>query len=72
MISEISRLEAGEKREALIRKAQKLLVEEDAVLVPVFHAAQTHALSARIEGFRVSSFGTIRFDRLQILKSKAD
>jgi oligopeptide transport system substrate-binding protein len=67
LVNEIASMEAGRAREALIRKAQGLLVEKDAVIAPLFHAVQVHALSSRLEGFHANEFGIVRFDRLRVM-----
>ena len=72
LVSEISSLPPGSKREELIRQAQRILTEEDAVIIPLFQSVQTHALGERLEGFQVSPFGIIRFDQLSIREGAAN
>jgi len=72
LVDEISTTEPGEKRTALLARAEKILVEDDAVVVPVFHAAQTHAIRPRVLGFRVNAFGTVRFDQLKLVRESGD
>lgn len=69
LVDQIERLPSGSKRLELIMKAQRILVDQDAVVVPIYHYVQQHAVSARVEGFKVSPFGVIRFDELRVVKS---
>jgi oligopeptide transport system substrate-binding protein len=64
LVDEIATLSPGAEREAKIREAQRILVDEEAVIVPLYHYVQVHAVSEAVEGFRVNPFGMIRFDEL--------
>jgi oligopeptide transport system substrate-binding protein len=72
LVEEISTTEPGDKRSELLARAQKILVEDDAIVVPIFHAAQTHATRPRVLGFRVNAFGTVRFDQLKLIRESRD
>lgn len=64
LVKKISEISSGPKRLELIKKAQKILVENEAIVVPIYHYVQTHAVSKRVTGFKVNPFGVIRFDEL--------
>jgi hypothetical protein len=56
----------GPDRQERIFEAQRLLVDEEAVIVPLYHYVQTHAVAEAVAGFRVNPFGMIRFDELSV------
>ena len=63
-----NRLPNGPEREAKIMAAQKILVEREAIVVPIYHYVLNHAVSDRVQGFRVNPFGVIRFDEIVLKK----
>lgn len=65
LVAEVAHLPSGPARAAKIVEAQRLLVDEDAAIVPLFHYVQVHAVSNRVLGFNVAPNGVIRFDRLK-------
>jgi oligopeptide transport system substrate-binding protein len=68
LVERIRGLASGPERAALIRRAQKLLTEEEAVVVPLFHYVQLHAVSPRLKGFVANPFGVVRFSELSLSK----
>ena len=66
MISRIATLAPGPEREKLIFRAQEVLNRE-AVVIPIYHYVQTHAISPRVQGFKVNSFGIITYSELRLL-----
>ena len=66
LVKEIATLSPGEKRVAKIREAQSILVDQEAIVVPLYHYVQNHLVSARVKNFRVNPFGVIRFDELEL------
>jgi oligopeptide transport system substrate-binding protein len=68
-VSQIRKLPLGAKRTELLKKAQKRLVVEQAVVVPLYHYTQSHAVSNRVTGFHVNPFGVIRFSDLSITEN---
>lgn len=66
LVRDIRATSPGKKRDALIQKAQQKLLVTDAVIVPLYHYVQSHAVSPRVEGFEVNPFGVIRFNRLKL------
>jgi len=57
-VAQIEKLDHGPKREALIHQAQKILIEEEAMVIPIFHYVFTLALSERAQRTRMNPFGT--------------
>ncbi len=66
LVDKIRVTPAGAARTDLIHQAQRLLTDQDTVIIPVYHYVQLHAVSARIQGFRANPFGTIRFSELSV------
>jgi oligopeptide transport system substrate-binding protein len=66
LVREIAQLKSSKARAAKIREAQKILVEDEAVVIPIYHYVQTHAVSARVSRFHANPFGVIRFDELRV------
>lgn len=69
LVEKIGRLTAAtpkqenEKRH-LVEQAEKLLTQEDAVVIPIFHYTQTYAVNPKLKGFAANPFGIIRYDEL--------
>jgi oligopeptide transport system substrate-binding protein len=66
LVGEISRLAPSPARDQKMKEAQYLLERDEAVVIPIFHYVQNHAVSSRVEGFRVNPYGVIRFDELKL------
>jgi oligopeptide transport system substrate-binding protein len=62
-VAQIEKLDNGPKREALIQRAQKILIEEEAMVIPIFHYVLTLALSERAEKTRINPFGIFFFNQ---------
>jgi oligopeptide transport system substrate-binding protein len=65
LVDEIKRIEPGPQREAKIKLAQNILLEE-AALVPLYHYVQNTAVAPRVHGFQSNPFGIIQFKELSI------
>ncbi|MBI2604821.1 MAG: peptide ABC transporter substrate-binding protein [Deltaproteobacteria bacterium] len=59
---------AQPRRQKLIDRAQKMLLVDDVVIVPIFHYVQTVAFSKRMKDFRVNGMGLIDFASLRLAK----
>lgn len=66
IVSEIEIEKSGPKREKLIRDAQKILVDDEAMVIPLFHYVQNYAVSQRVKNFRANPFGVIRLNELEV------
>ena len=64
LVTAIEGMTPGPERAEKVRAAQKILVDDEAVVVPLYHYVQTHGVAARVTGFRVNPFGVIRFNEL--------
>lgn len=65
LVDEIASLNPGLMRTDKIRQAQAILVEREAIVVPLYHYVQNHAVGSRVGSFRANPFGVIRFDELK-------
>ena len=61
-----NKLPDGPVRVAKILAAQKILVEREAVVVPIYHYILAHAVADRVQNFRVNPFGVILFDEITL------
>jgi len=66
LVSEIERMPPGKAREAKIIRAQKILTEEEAIVIPIFHYVQHHAVSKRVRNFRVNALGLARYGEFRL------
>lgn len=66
IVEQVAGLKPGPEREAKIRQAQSILVDREAIAVPLYHYVQNHAVGPRVEGFRANPFGVIRFSELKL------
>ena len=65
LVHEISILPDGPTRNQKILEAQHLLIDEDAIVLPIFHRLQTFAVSSAIRGFQVNEYSVIQLQKLQ-------
>ena len=66
LVDEIEQLESGKERVLKIQKAQKILLDEEAILVPLYYYNQLHAVNADLKGFSVNPFGVTEWRTLQL------
>jgi oligopeptide transport system substrate-binding protein len=66
LVNEIEILRPGKIREAKLREAQEILLSKDAVVIPLYHYVQNHAVAERVENFHVSPYGIVRFRELRL------
>ena len=66
LVKKIASIESGTERDKKIKQAQDILVEKEAVVVPVYHYVQIHAIGKRVKGFKVNPLGAIPFNELLI------
>jgi oligopeptide transport system substrate-binding protein len=64
LVRKIAQMSKGVEREKKIREAQTLLVEREAVVIPILHYVQTFAVSSRVKCFKVNQFAMLRFDEI--------
>ena len=66
LVQEIETLAPGSRRESKIFAAQKVLLEEEAAVIPIYHYIQNTAVSVRVKKFKINSFGVIQFRDLRL------
>ncbi|MEO5969164.1 MAG: peptide ABC transporter substrate-binding protein [Bdellovibrionia bacterium] len=66
LVEEIETLPPGPTRETKIFAAQKILLEEEAAVVPIYHYVQHTAVSPRVKEFKINAFGIIKFQDLSL------
>lgn len=71
LVEEISRIKPSPEREKKIQEAQAILVDREALVIPLLHYAQNHAVAARVEGFRVNPFGVLFFREMRLRPTPA-
>lgn len=64
LVSEIESLRPGPEREKKVIEAQKLLVGQECVVIPIYHYVQVHAVSPRVKNFNVNGLGIVRWSDL--------
>jgi len=72
LVDQIERLDSGKNRRALVQKAQKLLLEKHAILIPIYHYVQNIGLATRVRGFKMNPFGVVNFKNLYFGNEKND
>ncbi len=71
LVEEVKRLPSGPARESKIKEAQRILVEDEAAIVPIFHYVIAHAVAPRVSGYRVNPFGVVIFSDLGLKAPEA-
>lgn len=66
LVQEIAAMAPSPSRTAKIKQAQKILVEDEAAVVPIFHYVQNHLVSARVNGFKINPFGIVSFAEMSL------
>jgi oligopeptide transport system substrate-binding protein len=66
MIEEAAAEPAPAKRVAIYDRAQRLLEEEDAAIVPLFIDATNILVDPRVHGLRIDSLGLLKINRVEI------
>jgi oligopeptide transport system substrate-binding protein len=61
LIDEIAGMGPGAERTAKIVEAQKILLNEECILVPLYHYVQLQAVRPELKGFQVNPFGIIQW-----------
>jgi oligopeptide transport system substrate-binding protein len=66
LVREVAGMASGAARTEKIRRAQKILVEDEAAVVPIYHYMQNHLVAERVKGFKVNPFGIISFPEMSL------
>ncbi len=64
IVSKVEALAPGAERTRLIREAEKILLLDEAVTIPLYHYVQIHLVSPAWSGFRADPMGVVRLDEL--------
>ena len=65
LVEQIARTPLGKKRTKLIQEAQRILVERDAVVVPLLERVQVFGVAKNIQHFAVNPFAVIQLSQLR-------
>ncbi len=66
LVDEIATLPPGKIRRAKIERAQKILTQDEAIVVPIFHAVMTNLVAKRVQGFRMCPNYALYFDEMTL------
>ena len=66
LVARIAELRPGPERARSIVRAQEILVDREAAVVPIYHYVQNHAVGPRVDGFRADPFGVIPLTELRV------
>ncbi|MBI3557253.1 MAG: peptide ABC transporter substrate-binding protein [Deltaproteobacteria bacterium] len=66
LVDEIAALPPGKVRRAKIERAQAILTNEDAIVIPIFHAVMTHLIAKRVVNFRMAPNYAVYFDEVRL------
>jgi oligopeptide transport system substrate-binding protein len=64
LVGKISETPSGPARVKLIAQAEKILVEDEAIVVPVYYPVVSHLVATRVEGFAMDPLNGISFARI--------
>lgn len=64
LVEKIRALPTGAERADLVRQADSLLVNEEAVVIPIYHYMQNFAVAPQITRFQMNVFGVVPFNEL--------
>jgi len=65
LVTQIAQMESGAARENKIIEAQEILLNEECVLVPLYHYVQLQAVRPEIQGFHANPFGLVQWRELK-------
>lgn len=66
LVEEIFAMKPSKEREAKMILAQKILVEKDVVVVPLYHYVSTYAVGPRVSKYDVNPFGITLFEEVEM------
>lgn len=66
LVEEIFAMKPSKEREAKMIEAQKILVEKDAVVVPLYHYVSTYAVGPRILKYEMNPLGVTLFEEVEM------
>ncbi|MBY0472060.1 peptide ABC transporter substrate-binding protein [bacterium] len=66
LVDQIAHLPVGVQREGKMREAEKILIQEEAVVVPIYYFVQSYAVAPRLKNFRVNPNSILYFSELRL------
>ncbi len=66
LVDEVAVLPPGKARRSRIEQAQKILTQDEAIVVPIFHAVMTNLVAKRVRGFRMCPTYALYFDEMSL------
>ncbi len=66
LVGEIFAMKPSPEREAKMIEAEKILVDQDAVVVPLYHYVSTYAVGPRVAKYEVNPFGITQFEEVEM------
>lgn len=67
IVKRVRELSPGPERLRWIAKAEKILLDQDCIIIPIYHYVQLHAVSKNISGFSVNPFSVIPIQEISII-----
>lgn len=68
LVDRIASTPSGPARVKLIAQAEKILVEDEAIVVPVYYPMVSHLVAARVDGFVMDPLNGIPFAQIRLKK----
>lgn len=65
LVAKIQEMEPSPERTKLIIDAQAILVEKEAIIIPIYHYVSTQVVGPRLEKYGVSPFGHTRYEEVR-------
>lgn len=66
LVEEIAGLPSGRERLKRILRAEKILTDEEAIVIPIYHAWQTHLVSDRVAGYRANPANMVMYEEVSL------
>jgi len=66
LVAEILSMRPSKEREDKMIEAQRILLEQDVVIVPLYHYVSTFAVGPRLVKFQVNPFGVTHFEEVEM------
>jgi oligopeptide transport system substrate-binding protein len=66
LVSQVEALEEGAERRSKVIEAQKIAVERDCAVVPLYHYVQVQGVSPRVLGYQANGMGVVRWENVSL------
>ncbi len=64
LVAKIDQMDTGPAREALIKQAQKIILADDPVVIPLYHYSLTFGVAERVRELEVTPFSVVNWGKL--------